>query len=172
MTEIVITPVDKQSGRFRRYAPVVGTGDVSPLVDVAPDLVHGGSNVVLLILGGQAQTLVNDKLLLSAPGSAPLPGLGDWRYEFGPPPAVYDLVSRLPVLVQLPVLRGILVWRVDYGPVKEWIFHDSHPQMSSNATIYGRQRVERPEALFLIVLRRKRMAISVGAQGRTCQSSF
>ena len=51
IAEVVLPPMQEQPGRLRRDAPVVGAGDVPPLVNTPPDLVHGGGNIVLLLLG-------------------------------------------------------------------------------------------------------------------------
>ena len=125
VAEFVLPPMQEQAGRLRRYSPVVGSRYVPPLVDAAANLINCRRNVVLLLLGGQAQSLVNDKLLLSAPRPSSLPRLGNWRDELGSSPAFYDLLGRLAVFVQLPMLGGIFVWRVDYRSVKERVFHNS-----------------------------------------------
>ena len=50
VAEVVLSPMQEQPRGFRRNAPVVRTGNVSPPVNVAPDLVHRRGNVVLLLL--------------------------------------------------------------------------------------------------------------------------
>ena len=84
MAEFVLPPVQEEPGRLRRDSPVVGAGDTPPLVNAAANLIHGGGNVVLLLLGGDAQPFVDDELLLFTPGSSSLPGLGNWRDKLGP----------------------------------------------------------------------------------------
>ena len=151
VAEVVLPPVQEQPGGLRCNPPVVGAGNGPPLVNMPANLVHGGSDVVLLLLGGQAQSFVDDKLLLSAPGPPPLSGFGDGSHEFGPPAAFDDPLSRLALFIQLPVLGGICVGRVDNRMVKERVFHRSASYRVVSGPPFGRPVFLKRQACLAVV---------------------
>ena len=60
----MVPPMLKQPSGFGCDAPVVGIAKASPLIHLTADLIDHRRNVVLLILGGQPHTFVQDELLL------------------------------------------------------------------------------------------------------------
>ena len=130
VAELVLPPVEQQTGRFRRDAPVAGRGYVAPLVNVPPYLVHGGGDVILLLCGGQPGAFVHDELALGLARPSALARLGDWRDELGAAAGRDDLLGRLALGVQFPMPRRILVRGVDDWLVKEAVFHDFPPPES------------------------------------------
>ena len=67
MAELVVPPVLEQQGCLCVHTPVVWIRDGSPLVDVPANFIDGGGDVVLLLGGGKALSLVEDQLLLASP---------------------------------------------------------------------------------------------------------
>jgi hypothetical protein len=73
---------------------------------------------VLLLLGGKPFAFVeNDVLLLR--GALALPGLRNGSDEFRAAAGLDDRLSRLPIIIKLPVTRGIRVRGVENGLVEE-----------------------------------------------------
>ena len=123
VAEVVVPPMLEQASGFGRDAPVVGISKVSPLVDLAANLIHHRRDVVLLLLGGKPLALVEDELLLIL-GRPPLLGLWDGGDELRAAPVLDDLLGRLALVIELPVLRRVLVGGVEYGLFEEAVLHD------------------------------------------------
>src|SRR5687767_1158278 len=101
-------PVVEQPRRPRSDPPVVAVWQLSPAVDLLADQIDKRGVIVLLLRRREPLALVKRKgRLLGC--TLPLPGLWDRRDELCAPARLNNLVSRLAVLVQLPMTRGILV---------------------------------------------------------------
>ena len=108
VAEVVVSPMLEQASGFGRDAPVVGIAQLSPLVDLTANLVHHRRDVVLLL----------------ALCRLALPRLGNGRDELRAAPVLDDLLGRLDLVVEFPVLRWVPVRGVEYGLFEEAILHD------------------------------------------------
>ena len=131
--EWVVSPVLEQAHCFRADLPLGGVGPGPPHIHVLAHFIDDGGRIVLLFLGGEALPLVEHHLgLLPSLFLLPLLRLWNRRDELGPPPSVQDLLSRLPLGVQLPVPLWVLVGRVQDGVVEEWVRQvDTPPEQDS-----------------------------------------
>ena len=105
---------------MRSDTPIVGAWNVSPCIDSTTNLGDCRRHLKLLFLSGETQPLVEFELLLALPTL--LPRLRDWGNEVRRPSALDDILSWMAFPIELPVSGGVFVGRVDYGPVKEWVF--------------------------------------------------
>ena len=123
--ELVMSPMLQQPGRLRRHVPVIWIRECSPLFDMLSNLIDDRRRVVLLLFGRESFAFIEDEFFVFV-GLLFLTffGLWDRRNEFGPSPSRDDLLRWLPGLIQLPVLRGIAIRRIEDGLVKEAILHE------------------------------------------------
>lgn len=112
--ERVMPPVLQQTHRFGSYAPVAGTRQPTPLIDVVADFIDNGSSFVLLRFRGKTFAFVKRQTLLPR---FPLSGLRDGGDEFGLAARVDDPLRGLAMLIQFPVLLRIFVRRI-----QDWMF--------------------------------------------------
>ena len=120
--EAVVAPVPQQAGRLRGGAPIVRVRQRPPPVHVAAELVDDGRRVVALGLRGNPGAVPELQPVLGG-CRLPLPGLGDGRDEFRPPPLLDDAAGRLSFRVQLPMAGRVLVGRVDDRLLEERSAH-------------------------------------------------
>ena len=114
--KFVAAPVLQQTRGFRCYLPIAGVGDFAPFVDLIAKVVDEAGLSVLLLFGGEVVAFIEDDFFLR---DFPLAGLRDGRYEFRFASAMYELAGGLTVGIELPVLDGVLVWRVKDGSGEE-----------------------------------------------------
>jgi hypothetical protein len=117
-----VPPMLKESGGFGRVLPVVWIRYASPLIDLLPNGVDDGRMVVLLCLCGQPLAFVEYDLLLCR-GPLSLPGLRNRRDKFCAAAALDNLLSRLTLVIKLPVPRRVSIGGVQDGMVEKWIRH-------------------------------------------------
>ena len=124
VAESVAPPVLQQPSSLRRHLPPARVRDVAPPVHLSTNGVDEGRMLVPLSLGGKAPAFVEQDRGLLFRLSPFLPGLWNGRDELGGPSTPDDLLGRLPVLVQLPMARRVLVRRVEHGLVEERMGQD------------------------------------------------
>ena len=106
VAELVVAPMLEHAGGLRGNPPL-GTRQPAPLVHaVARALDHPHQLVLLTVLVHRSAGIIQTQLALSR---ALLAGGGNRRNERYGTPAVDDLVGGLPVFVQFPVPRRVLV---------------------------------------------------------------
>jgi hypothetical protein len=122
VAESVVTPVAEQLLGLRGYAPLRRVRQSPPLADLPAHTVDDRSVVVLLLLGREPLSfVVCQTALVWIPSSLLRPG---YRCdELGGPSIFDDPLGGLPLLVELPMPRGILVWRVEYRLLEESVVH-------------------------------------------------
>ena len=123
VAEVVVSPMLEQTSGLGRDAPVVGVAQLSPLVDLTANLIHHRRDVVLLLLRGQPLALIDDECLLMLIRPS-LPGLWDGGDELRAAPVLDDLLGRLTLIIELPVLSRVVVGGVEYGLFEEAIHHE------------------------------------------------
>src|ERR1035441_4439423 len=122
--ERVLAPVLEQAGGFGGDVPLVGIGQLPPLVHILADFINDGVGVVLLLGGGNVLRLgEKDFGLLFGVGAAALLWLGDGSDEGGAAAGLGDVVGGLAVGVELPVAAGIGVRGVEDGLLEELVGH-------------------------------------------------
>ncbi len=121
--ELVMPPVLKQAGRFRRDLPLAGVGQGAPRIHMAAHLVDDRGGIVLLLLGGEALAFVEDNLLL-ARELFRFFGLGMGVMNSARRRCLDDLLRGLPCLIQLPVPQRTFVGGVQDRVVEERVGHD------------------------------------------------
>ena len=117
--EVVMPPVLEQSCGFWGHAPIVGIGNGPPFVHLGTNAVDDARVVLLLFCGDIA---ANVQFGLVVFGFA-LFGLGDGRDEFSLTTRFDNLLGGLPRFIQLPVLTGVVIGRVEEGFFKEEVAH-------------------------------------------------
>ena len=120
VAEPVVAPMLEQAGGLRGNPPL-GARQPAPLVHaVAHALDHPHQLVLLAVLIRRSADIIHTQLGLRR---ASLAGGGNRRDERYGAPAVDDLVGGLPVLVQFPVPRRVLVRRVQDRLFEEPLRH-------------------------------------------------
>ena len=120
VAELVVAPMMQQAGGLRRNPPP-GTGQPAPLVHaVTHALDHPHQLVLLTVLVRRAAGIIHTQLALSR---ALLAGGGNRRDERYGTPTVDYMVGGLPVLVQFPVPRRVLVRRIQDRLFEERLRH-------------------------------------------------
>ena len=121
--EPMLAPVAQKAGGLRRDAPVVRVWDAPPSVHTAADVVHIGVAVVALAVAGCAEI----RLKAHLPDAPPSARRRRGRDESSRPPRLVHARRGLPRRVQLPMARGIFVWRIEYRVFVEIGFHAGRP---------------------------------------------
>ena len=149
VAEVVVPPMLEQASGFGRDSPVVRISQFSPLVDMTANFIHHRRDVVLLLLGGQPLALVDDEFLLALIRPT-LPRLRDGRDELRAAPELVNLLGRLTLVIELPVLRWVLVGRVEYGLFEEAIHHERpHTDVLSHSRLMESSDESRTEHVSL-----------------------
>ena len=137
IVESMVTPVLQQARRLRRHPPLTRIRQCPPAIDGIADAVDGLRQLVLLAFSRDSVCfLVEVQRLLSA---FALLRLGDRRDERHLAPPVENAVSGLAAVVKLPVLRGVLVWRVEDRAVEELLVR-VHADLSPRSRASGAER--------------------------------
>src|SRR5690348_1933811 len=110
-TELVKPPVLEKPGRLRSHLPLIRVRQGTPRIHVAANFIDNRSRIVLLLLRRKPLAFIENDFLLCIDA---LPFLGLWnrRDELGAAAGFKNLLRGLPVLIQLPMFRRALVWRV------------------------------------------------------------
>jgi hypothetical protein len=114
----------KQPLRLRRDLSLARVGEIPPRIHVSTHLVDDRGRIILLFLRGNAFPFVKDHLVLRIRAFAFF-GLRNRRDELRLSAKLFNLLRRLPVIVQLPVLPRALVGRIQDGVVEKRIGHFS-----------------------------------------------
>lgn len=120
--KFVLAPVLEQARRFRRNKPIVGAGELPPLVDLPTKVVNDRGRVVKLLLGRKARTLIEDDRFLCF-GTLSFLWFGNGGNELSLAAILDDLLGRLPMRIQLPVAGRVLIGRVQDRMLKELVVH-------------------------------------------------
>lgn len=97
--------------------------------------VFGWNTSTLLFLCGEAQSLVEDQVLLRGCLALALFRLGYGCEEVGAPARFQDLLGRLTLLVQLPVARRARVRRIQDRMIKERVRHIEARKSSGRSAV-------------------------------------
>jgi hypothetical protein len=119
----VAAPMLEQAGGFGRDLPLARVWPGAPLGDVAAHFVDDRVGVVLLLLGRQPGTFIENDILLGRRGFSFL-RLGDRRDELGAATGVDDFLRRLAVGIEFPMPLGALVRRIEDRMLEERIGHE------------------------------------------------
>src|SRR5262245_16083443 len=94
----------EKASRFGGHLPLIGFGQIAPLINVLPDSVNDGVGIVLLLLSGNALVVLEgEDVLLGVGGLTALFRFGDRGYESRTAPGFGNFVRGLAVAVKLPV---------------------------------------------------------------------
>ena len=115
-------PVLQQPCRLGGHPPVCGVGDAAPLVYFGTHAVDERGDVVLLFLSREPLPLVEHQRRLPA-GPFLLAWPGNGADEFRLAAIVDDALSRLPLLIQLPMTLRIRIRGIENGFFKERVLH-------------------------------------------------
>lgn len=119
-------PVLQQASGFRCHLPLIGVGELSPLVNVAPNLVDDRVGVVLLFGCGNSLWLLENQFGLFFAVAAPaLLGLWNWCDERGTATRLNNFVRGLPVFVELPMPARVGVGRVKNRLLEKVTWHSA-----------------------------------------------
>ncbi len=119
-SEVVAAPVLEEAGGFGRDEPIGGVGQVAPLSDEKAEIVDDGSDIVLLLFGGEAVAFVEGNTGLA--GFAFF-GRGNGRDEFCATAGFEDAVGGLAVGVEFPVAAGEFIRGVENRVAEKVVFH-------------------------------------------------
>jgi hypothetical protein len=100
-TEFMEASVEEKPDRFRRGLPIRRIRQRTPGLQALPHFINYWSRIVLLLFGRKALSLIKDGIPLARP--LLLPRFRDRRDELRFSPAFDNSLSRLPLVVQLPV---------------------------------------------------------------------
>lgn len=109
VVEAVLPPVLQQSGGFGRYLPVLRVRQTSPLIYMSAKFIDNRRWIVLLLLGGKSFAFVKDQILLLSCAFA-LSGFWNGCDVFGAATFFDNLLCRLSLSIEFPVLLRVLVW--------------------------------------------------------------
>src|SRR6185437_11063539 len=118
----VVSPVLEKPRCLRGHQPVIRTGQPTPLIDLAAQIIDDGDRFVPLLSRRKPGAVVKLKVLLNERLFA-LPWLRDRGNELCCAPVIDDLLRRLTALVHLPVPGRILVGRIENRMLKKAVFH-------------------------------------------------
>ncbi len=122
----VAAPMFQEPSRFRRDEPLLRVTQVSPRLDVGPELVDDRGGVVLLLVRREVVAGVEGHRHLVR-RFATLLGLRNRRDQLGPTPGLNEAVGRLPFSVKLPVPTRVAIRRIQDRPFEKLIRQSDFP---------------------------------------------